>query len=226
VDKDVHEKVFQAALTLAAEGSVITVGQNFPWRTDPTPYRIFLAEFLLVRTRTDVVIRVFDELVSQFPDAQSLSRANEDDLALLLKPLGLPQRVPILLRAARYIIEDAKGNIPTTIDSLKEVPGMGNYTAVAVAAFAFGSTEVPADVNILRFIARFTGLPMEHPTKGSRELRKFLPLLSVSKGGPQLMVLLDFTRIICRPRKPQCNECPLSETCYSFRNIFLQQTLS
>lgn len=224
MENDVHQNVTRAALLLAVRGAYVSIDQEFPWRKTSTPYRVFLAEFLLVRTRTDVVVRVFNELVDRYPDVHSLAGTSEEELGLILKPLGLPQRVPLLLRAAKHIEELENGAIPMSIKGLKAIPGMGDYTAGAVAAFAFGLPEVPADVNILRFLARLTGLPMEHPTKGSRELKALLPRLSVEQGGPQLQVLLDFTRVVCRPRKPNCIQCPLSEICQYFRETASEQS--
>ncbi len=156
--------------------------EHLPWRNVRTPYRIFLAELLLVRTRSDVVARVFEEIALRYPDVLAL--------------------------------EHHQGRIPEKVEELMKVPGLGLYTAAAVAAFAYGSSEVPADVNILRFLSRLTGLPMKHPTKGSPELRALLPLLSREQGGPEPEKLLDFTRLICHARRPRCGECPLQDDCW------------
>jgi A/G-specific adenine glycosylase len=102
------------------------------------------------------------------------------------------------------------------VDALLAVPGLGLYTAVAIAAFAYAAPEVPADVNILRFLSRLTGLPMTHPTKGSAELRALLTLLSEAEGGPTPEALLDFTRLVCRPRRPLCEDCPVQAVCAHF----------
>ena len=184
-----------------------------PWRSLRTPYRVFLAEFLLVRTRSDVVARLFEEIVARYPDVSSLANADPDELVAALEPLGLKKRVPLLLRGAQYLMEYHAGQIPEKLDDLMRVPGLGLYTAAAIAAFAYHSSEVPADVNILRFLSRLTGLPMKHPTKGSETLRALLPLLSRDQGGPEPERLLDFSRLICRPRNPRCRACPLQEDC-------------
>lgn len=126
------------------------------------------------------------------------------------------KRVPLLLRAARHLLKQHKGRIPRDVKELEAVPGLGPYTAAAIAAFAFDSKVVPADVNVLRFLARLTNLPMTHPTKGSKELRGLLPLLSPAEGGPKFEVLLDFSRLTCRPGKPRCFECPVRDRCRYF----------
>jgi len=179
------DAVIRAARRLREEPAPYWVSAELPWRCLRTPYRVFLAEFLLVRTRSDMVARLFEGIVNLYPDLASLASADENELAAALKPLGLKKRVPLLLRAARYLIQQHGGQIPERVEDLIEVPGLGLYTAVAIAAFAYDSPEVPADVNILRFLSRLTGLPMKHPTKGSKDLRALLPLLSRDMWGPE-----------------------------------------
>lgn len=216
-----QKKVSWAARRLATHASLIPEEKGLPWRKRPTPYHVFLSEFLLVRTRADVVARVFVTLREKYPNFKRLATATEEDLGAILRPLGLRQRTSLLLRAAKYIVEKEDGRLPRTIQKLKLIPGIGDYTACAVVAFAFENPEVPSDVNILRFVSRLTGLPMEHRTKGSRNLKALVPLLSYEQGGPNLRILLDFTRLICRPRKPQCHKCPLTQKC-SFFNSFVE----
>lgn len=211
-----YETVKWAGHKLNESPNPYWVSQDLPWRRYQTPYRVFLAEFLLVRTRTDVVARIFEDVFNRYPDLISLANADEDELATILEPLGLRKRVPFLIRAAQHILNHHAGKIPKRIEDLLEVPGLGLYTATAIAAFAYDSSEVPADVNILRFLSRLTGLPMEHKTKGSEELREMLPFLSPDIGGPAPENLLDFSRKICRPRRPKCEECPLTAECSYF----------
>jgi|YNPMSStandDraft_1061717.scaffolds.fasta_scaffold21073_2 A/G-specific adenine glycosylase len=196
---------------------------ELPWRKYRTPYRIFLAEMLLVRTRTDVVADHFERIASRYPTIETLAFADETELREMLRPLGLSKRVPYLIKAARYICENHNGEIPADFESLLKVPGIGAYTAAAILTFGYGQGLVPADVNILRFVSRFTGLKMGHPTKGSQELRDLLPLLSEANVGLSAENLLDFTRLICKARKPKCHICPLSEHCSYFKNTLLEQ---
>ncbi len=192
---------------------------ELPWRQWRTPYRQFLAEFLLVRTRTDVVARLFESIAAHYPNPAALADADEGELGVILEPLGMRKRVPLLLKAARYLVEHHCGHVPERIEELLAVPGLGPYTAVAIVAFVHDVADVPADVNILRFLSRLTGLPMVHPTKGSAELRALLPLLSSDKGGPKQERLLDFSRLICRPGRPRCEQCPLTQKCRYFTSV-------
>lgn len=210
------DQVTSAARTLKAVEFLDDISQGLPWRVNKTSYRVFLAEFLLVRTRTDVIASMFEKIVLAYPDISALSNATEEELACVLKPLGLRKRVPILIRAAKHIIGEHEGEIPTDIGDLLAIPGLGLYTSAAIAAFAFDSTDVPADVNILRFLSRLTGLEMQHPTKGSEKLRELLPFLSKVNSGPPAEKLLDFSRLVCRPRRPKCPDCPLQSHCRYF----------
>lgn len=210
-----HRKAVWAGCKLACH-EIIT-DENLPWRQHRTPYRVFLAEMLLVRTRADVVSRIYENVFSHYPDIYTLAGANEDELQEILHPLGLTKRVPYIIKAACHICEIYNGQIPNDIDALLKTPGLGLYTAPAIAAFAYGQTFVPGDVNILRFIARLTGLEMEHKTKGSKQLRELVPLLSESCTGLSTEKLLDFTRLICRSRNPLCEQCPLTRFCTYFR---------
>jgi A/G-specific adenine glycosylase len=210
---DDEKKVRSAARKIQKAILFEGISDSIPWRKDKTPYRIFLAEFLLVRTRADVVARCFNNITNYYPDIGSLAHAKEDLLAKQLAPLGLRKRVPVLLSAARYILDNFEGVIPHQFELLVRIPGFGPYTAAAVAAFAFESSDVPADVNILRFLSRLTGKKMTHPTKGSDELRQLLRHLSRNNSGLLAEKLLDFTRLICQPVRPKCVDCPVKKNC-------------
>ncbi|MGB9887755.1 MAG: hypothetical protein ACPLRW_12290 [Moorellales bacterium] len=172
---------------------------------------------LLVRTRADVVARVFEQIAARYPTVYALASAEENELGSLLRPLGLYKRIPYLIAAARYICEKHGGEIPRSFGDLLKVPGVGPYTAAAIATFAYGGDGVPADVNVLRFVSRLTGLEMRHPTKGSPELRELLPLLSERNVGLSAEGLLDFARLVCRPGRPRCGDCPVQDRCSYFR---------
>ncbi len=210
-----YQNIIRAGVELAKHQIAET---ELPWRKYRTPYRIFLAEMLLVRTRTDVVARLFEKVAARYPTVQALAEADEEELRELLRPLGLPKRVPYLIKAARYVCEHFAGKIPQEVEDLLKIPGIGSYTAVAIATFAYGADGVPADVNILRFVSRLTGLEMKHATKGSPELRKLLPLLSKHHVGLSAEDLLDFTRLVCRSRNPRCHKCSLQKFCEYFQH--------
>lgn len=213
-------QVIWAAKELAQK---VEISAELPWRNNRTPYKIFLAEVLLVRTRVDVVARVYPSILKHYPTLKDLANANEIELINLANPLGLKKRIPYMIGGAKFILENYNGIVPQTIKELLNVPGIGQYTATAIATFAFGNISVPADVNIFRFLARFTGLEIGHKTKGSNDLLKLLPLLSQENTQLKAETLLDFSRLICGPRKPTCYQCPLTKKCEYFINYFEKQ---
>jgi A/G-specific adenine glycosylase len=221
---ELTDRVNRAACRLQEEKAPYWVSEQLPWRRLRTPYRIFLAEFLLVRTRARAVAEIFESVVTRYPDLESLASADEHELASALESLGLRKRVPLLQKAARYLVEIHEGRIPEKIEDLAKVPGLGLYTSVAVAAFAYGCPKVPADVNVLRFLSRLVGLPMEHPTKGSKDLRALLPFLSPDMGGPAPESLLDFSRTICCRHRPRCSECAVANECIHFSVVGQEET--
>lgn len=211
-----RRKVIQAGRKLTEQE--IGSSEQLPWRTTRTPYRILLAELLLVRTRADVVARIFEEIFQEYPTIGLLANASAEELRTLVKPLGLSKRVPYIIKAAQYIRDFHDSVIPQSVDDLLKVPGVGIYTAVAIAAFAYEQQSVPGDVNILRFISRLTGLEMEHKTKGSQEIWELVPFLAQDKTGLLVEKLLDFTRLICGPKSPSCHLCVLSHRCKYYKN--------
>lgn len=207
------ETVREAADAIAYWAGTAHTPERLPWRDDRTPYRIFLAEFLLTRTRADVVARVFGNVVHHYPDITSLARADPAELEPLLQPLGLGKRVRMLLSAVRHIESVYQGEIPSGQAELEAIPGIGPYAAAAIRAFAFGESVVPPDVNVLRFLSRLTGLPMAHPTRGSRELLSLAAELTSASAGPAPEEILDFCRTVCRPRNPRCPSCAIFTWC-------------
>ena len=190
--------------------------ETFPWRKTKDPYHVFLAEMLLVRTRADVVAALFDGILQKYPDIETLALADEKELAELLRPLGLKKRVNLLKRAAQFVAEAYDARFPKTLDLLKKIPGMGEYTARAFRVFAFGIKDIPPDTNIFRLLSRITGIPTDHPTKGSDELVQLVRELSERCNGYSTAAVLDFARTVCRPRNPLCNRCKIKEFCRYF----------
>lgn len=206
-------KVRRATSKLGSSGAE-WYEHDLPWRIEVTPYRTFLAEFLLVRTRADLVANVFESIVDRFPTPETIVSADIEELRRFLAPLGLTKRAAILKRAASHLVDHHEGGIPEDARVLMEVPGLGAYTSRSISHVLGGEFEaLPADVNILRFLSRFTALPMDHPTKGSQKLQRLLESLPKDLDGLAFDIFLDFTRNVCRPRNPWCEACPVSRSC-------------
>lgn len=189
------------------------------WRHGATPFQLLLAEMLLRKTSARHVARVWPELVQAYPDADTLARADLRHLERLLRPAGLArQRARDLVAAARHVVREWGGIVPASPRLLQALPGIGPYTANAVASFAFGSPFVVADTNVVRVLGRFVGRRL--PPQGYRAPPWAWRLAERSLGEAESAAfnyaLLDLGAQVCKVR-PECGRCPLQLGCASAR---------
>lgn len=188
--------------------------QDYPWRAAGVPrWQALVAEFLLLRTRASQVVPVFENLQSEFPDPRSFGVASEERLRRLMSPLGLQWRVPLLVKLARAI-GASDGNVPVTVDDLRQLPGVGEYVAGATAALHGGERAAIVDSNIVRWLCRLVGAPYDGETRRKRWLRDFADELTPEIGFREYgYAALDLSMTVCRPRQPECGNCPLAAFC-------------
>ncbi len=196
-----------------------THSQSYPWRAPGLPvWQGLIAEFLLLRTRADQAAAVFERIQRHYPDARSLGDAPEDHLSAMIASLGLRWRRPLLVQLARAIAE-RDGDIPTTVNELRELPGVGPYVAAATAALHAGSRAAIVDANIVRLLCRLTGQEYDGETRRKRWLLdladRLTPEVEFRAYG---YAALDLSMTICRPRQPSCVECPLVDLCTTGRD--------
>ena len=192
--------------------------QNYPWRAPGLPlWQGLIAEFLLLRTRADQAAPVFAEIQRAYPDARSFGDAPEDRLEGMIMSLGLRWRRPLFVQLARAIGR-CDGKVPTTVDELKELPGVGAYVASATAALHAGSRAAIVDSNIVRLLSRLTGQGYDGETRRKRWLLdladRLTPEVEFRDYG---YAALDLSMIVCRPRRPLCTHCPLVALCVTGR---------
>jgi A/G-specific adenine glycosylase len=189
--------------------------RDLPWRRDPTPYKVLVSELMLQQTVVATVEPYFHRFLARFPDVQALAGASDDDVAALWSGLGYYSRARNLRRAAQTIAGALGGVFPATEDALRELPGVGDYTAAAVAAIAFGARAFALDGNGLRVLARFAGerAPIDLPA--TRRALHALGLAAVprSRPGDFNQAVMELGATVCTPRRPRCAECPVSTAC-------------
>lgn len=195
-----------------------THSQSYPWRAEGLPlWQALVAEFLLLRTRADQAAPVFENLQRRYPDARSLGDAPEERLHEMIASLGLRWRWPLFVQLARAIA-DCDGDIPTTVDELKEFPGVGPYVAAATAALHGGNRASIVDSNIVRLLCRLTGQTYDGETRRKRWLLdladRLTPEVEFRAYG---YAALDLSMTVCRPRSPLCSQCPLVTLCVTGR---------
>ena len=187
--------------------------RDLPWRRTTDPYRIWVSEIMLQQTRAAAVVPYYHRFLERFPTVEALAAAAEPEVLALWSGLGYYARARNLLRAARRIA--GRGQFPRRYDELREMPGVGDYTAAAVASIAFGEPRAVVDGNVLRVVARVEN---DAGDIGSAKTRK--RFRSVAEGwldrrqpGAFNQALMELGATVCLPRHPLCPGCPLGPLC-------------
>lgn len=193
-----------------------THARSLPWRDDPTPYRVWVSEIMLQQTRVDTVKSYFERFIGALPTIEALAGVQEQKLLKLWEGLGYYSRARNLKKAAIEIMMNHKGQFPSSTEELIKLPGIGPYSAGAIASIAYG-IKVPAiDGNVLRVIARITGNRNDiTQTETKVEIGEFvLKLLPVKRVGDFNQALMELGATVCLPNgAPRCEVCPVHALC-------------
>ena len=186
--------------------------RSFPWRETNDPFRVFVAEVLLQRSRGKTVAVVYERLFARWPDAEALARAREASIAAVIRPLGLVRRAATLCEMAKEVAR--RGGVPSTVEELLELPGVGPYAASATAAVAFGAHEAVVDGVSARVYRRYFGLDGVGPIQGDRGLRAVVRAATPPRAAKDWnWAVLDLAALVCLPATPRCPSCPLRASC-------------
>ncbi len=189
--------------------------RTLPWRSEPTPYRVWLSEIMLQQTRVEAGLPYFERFVAALPTVQALAEADEQQLLKLWEGLGYYSRARNLQKAARIIVQEYDGQLPSTPQELLKLPGIGPYTAGAISSIAFGYPAPAVDGNVLRVLSRVTAYADDVLAAGVKEktsaaLQKILP----EEVGAFNQALMELGALVCLPNgAPKCLICPLCEFC-------------
>jgi A/G-specific adenine glycosylase len=184
--------------------------RDLPWRGETDPYRIWVSEIMLQQTRVETVIPYYEKWLRRFPDLDTLAGAEEDDVLRIWQGLGYYSRARRLLEGARVVRERLAGHLPDSAQGLRELPGVGEYTAGAVASIAFGEAVPAVDGNVKRVLSRLFDL--EAP--GPAEYRGLAEgLVDPARPGDFNQALMELGALVCIPRNPKCEACPLAGEC-------------
>src|SRR5258708_4850862 len=198
--------------------------RKLPWRPLPgelaDPYSVWLSEIMLQQTGVKTVVPYFEKFLVRWPDVDALGRASLDDVLRMWAGLGYYSRARNLHACAVALLRDHGGVFPDTEQGLRTLPGIGPYTAAAIAAIAFGRRTMPVDGNIERVVSRL--FAVEEPLPQAKPLiqRLAATLLAAtragdekSRAGDSAQALMDLGASICTPKKPACSLCPLNDDC-------------
>lgn len=194
-----------------------TNGRRFPWRETTDPWRVYLSEILLQRTRADAVEGIYEQFFDRFPDPKSLEGTTDSEIQDVIETLGFGnQRTRTLNEVATLIQTEHNGEVPRALRELQQPWRVGPYTARATMLFAFGEPLAIVDTNFARVIERVFGYEMPNQPHKSDEVYKLLDALVPGTAGlcrSVNLALLDLAAAICTPADPDCTVCPLADAC-------------
>ena len=199
-------------------GHYLGNARRLPWRTapgggKPDPYQVWLSEVMLQQTTVAAVVPRFERFLARWPSFAALAAAPDDDILSEWAGLGYYARARNLIACAREVAR--RGSFPTTQAELRLLPGVGEYTAAAISAIAFGEAAVAVDTNVRRVAARLFALE----TPSNEDVRRSIaPMLPKGSPGDFTQAMMDLGATICRPKAPACAACPLSDDCAGFRS--------
>lgn len=201
--------------------------RRLPWRAAPgetsDPYRVWLSEIMLQQTTVKAVGPYFEKFVARWPDVTALGNASQDDVLRMWAGLGYYSRARNLYACAVAVTREHGGAFPDTEEGLRTLPGIGPYTAAAIAAIAFDRHTMPVDGNIERVVSRLFAVEEELPQAKPLIQQLAATLLANARAGDSAQALMDLGASICTPKKPACSLCPLNEDCTA-RALGTQET--
>ena len=193
--------------------------RDLPWRHTSDPYRIWISEIMLQQTRVEAVKPYYARFLEAAPNVRALAQLPEEKLMKLWEGLGYYSRARNLQKAARVVVKEFDGVMPNTYEQLLQLPGIGEYTAGAVASIAYGLRVPAVDGNVLRVLARVSGTDADIALpETKRDFRQALARVVPEVAGDFTQSLIELGATVCAPnREPMCEGCPLSNCCVAYR---------
>ena len=217
-------KTFTRAECRQAQESLLSwfesARRSLPWRARRNPYSTWVSEIMLQQTQAATVVPYFRRWMKTYPNVSALAKAHEHEVLKLWEGLGYYSRARNLLRGARLIIEQHQGKVPSDVATLRSMPGIGRYTAGAIASIAYHQAQPVLDGNVMRVLCRWRDLPgdprraplHEHLWTLARQLATDTNAALVNES------LMELGAVLCTPTKPLCSDCPLRRQCRALAN--------
>lgn len=194
------------------------VKRELPWRDISDPYHIWISEIILQQTRVAQGVDYYLRFVERFPDIHSLACASEDDVLKYWQGLGYYSRARNLHAAARYIEEYCQGNFPDTYKDIRALKGVGDYTAAAICSFAYHMPYATVDGNVYRVLSRLFDVDLPIDSNDGKKYYATLAqdILSQEDPATHNQAIMEFGAMLCTPKNPTCETCPLQVQCLSY----------
>lgn len=194
--------------------------RELPWRNIKDPYKIWLSEVILQQTRVNQGWEYYIRFIKNYPTVADLAASSEQDVLKLWQGLGYYSRARNLHAAARFIVKEHKGKFPKEYDSIRELKGVGDYTAGAIASIAFDLPHPAVDGNVMRVYSRLFGIstPIDS-NEGKKIINKIaVELLPAKNPGTYNQAVMELGAMVCLPSNPDCENCPVQAACYAYSN--------
>jgi A/G-specific adenine glycosylase len=199
--------------------------RDLPWRETHDPYKIWLSEIILQQTRVEQGLSYYTDFVNSFPTIESLANASEDKIMKKWQGLGYYSRARNLHYTAKVIVNEYNGVFPDDFTLLKKLKGIGDYTAAAIASFAFNKPNAVVDGNVLRVISRIFGVKQSVDLpKTKNKINKIVSeLISLKEPGLFNQAIMEFGALKCVPQNPSCEDCCMNHFCFAFEKNLVDQ---
>lgn len=194
--------------------------RDLPWRDTTNAYIIWLSEIILQQTRVEQGMPYFHRFLEKYPDIKAFAAADEGEILNLWQGLGYYSRGRNMLKTARQIVAEFGGEFPVAYEQLVRLKGIGEYTASAISSFSANQAKAVVDGNVFRVLARYFGI--SEPTNSTRGKKLFQDVANdvLNKENPGLhnQAMMEFGAMLCKPKNPDCNICPVRSGCYAYNN--------
>ena len=195
--------------------------RSLPWRVRSSAkkkeYFTLVSEFMLQQTQVKTVIPYFNNFLKDIPNIQSLAKVSEAKLLKHWQGLGYYSRAKNLKKSAKMIVNNYSGRLPNKFEELKKLPGVGDYTASAISAIAFNQQIIPLDGNIERVLKRILNLKTEEEIKKENLHKQKKIFGKTSRSSDYVQALMEIGALLCKPKNPHCDKCPIIKNCLSFK---------
>ena len=199
--------------------------RDLPWRRTQDPYRIWISEIMLQQTRAETVVSYYERFLARYPTVQDLASAPEEELLKAWEGLGYYSRARSLQKAAKEIVARYGGQLPADLEKLRALPGIGDYTAGAIASIAFGIPAAAVDGNVERVLCRWDAIKDEvgTPTVRRQIAARAQALVPPDRPGAFANAMMEMGATMCTPKNPKCLLCPVREGCMGFAQGIAQE---
>ena len=194
--------------------------RDLPFRHTNDAYAIWVSEVMLQQTQMDTMVPYYVRFMNEFPTVHQLAEASLEHVLTLVQGIGYYRRFKLLHQGAKYIVETYEGTIPNQYDLVRNIPGVGDYTAGAIMSIAFDAPYAATDGNVIRVLSRYYGISTNLSLPKERKSLHVMHQHNIEHAQPNIytQAVMELGALVCKPVQPNCSECPIQQTCYAYQH--------